>query len=106
MSRIAHVSRLVTVDPRFHFGTLALIVLNGLRMGLETLPEIMARFGPTLLATDGVIQALFVPEISLRVVSSTPWSSTTSRGCAPRSERLEAQTRVSRRRSTISGASS
>lgn len=72
MKRIAHFSRLVTADPRFHFGTLALIVVNGLLMGLETMPGIMARFGPSLLAANGVIQALFVAEISVRVLSFWP----------------------------------
>jgi voltage-gated sodium channel len=72
MERIAQFSSRITADPRFHFGTLALIVLNGLLMGLETLPDLMARFGPSLLTVNAMIQGLFVAEISLRVLSFWP----------------------------------
>lgn len=72
MDRLAAISMAITGDKRFHFGTLALIVLNGLLMGLETVPEIMARVGPTLLTANAVIQSLFVAEIALRILSFWP----------------------------------
>jgi len=57
-----------------------LILLNAVILGLETFPSVMERFGPLLLTIDGIILAIFVVEIALRIVAHgwrffrDPWS--------------------------------
>jgi voltage-gated sodium channel len=72
MKRLADISSVLAHDSRFHYGTLALIVLNGLLMGLETVPEVMARYGEALLFANDVIQGLFVLEIAIRLLAFWP----------------------------------
>jgi voltage-gated sodium channel len=72
MKRLSVICSALARDRKFHFGTLALIVLNGLLMGLETIPEVMARSGETLLLVNGVIQGLFVLEITIRILAFWP----------------------------------
>lgn len=72
MKRLAQISSTLAQDRRFHFGTLALIVLNGLLMGLETVPEVMTRHGEPLLFINDMIQGLFVLEITIRILAFWP----------------------------------
>ena len=72
MKRLSDACSALARDRKFHFGTLTLIVLNGLLMGLETVPEVMARAGETLLLVNGVIQGLFVLEITIRILAFWP----------------------------------
>jgi voltage-gated sodium channel len=72
MNRLVDMSSALARDSRFHFGTLALIVLNGLLMGLETVPEVMARYGESLRLVNDVIQGLFVLEITIRILAFWP----------------------------------
>ncbi|MGA9115584.1 MAG: ion transporter [Bacteroidota bacterium] len=72
MKRLADVSSALAGDRRFHFWTLALIILNGLLMGLETVPQIMARHGEMLFLLNDLIQGLFVLEITIRVLAFWP----------------------------------
>lgn len=72
MKRLADVSYALARDKWFHNGTLALIVLNGLLMGLETVPDVMARHGKGLLLVNDVIQGLFVLEIAIRILAFWP----------------------------------
>jgi voltage-gated sodium channel len=59
---------------------IALIVINAVILGLLTSPEITAQWGGILNALDGAILAVFVVEISLRIVAHRaaffrdPWS--------------------------------
>ena len=53
--------------PRIQQGIMALIVVNAVLLGLETVPDVMNAYGPYILATDRGILSLFVVEILLRV---------------------------------------
>ena len=59
---------------------IALIIVNAVILGLETFPDIMQRYGTVLLAIDKLILAIFVIEITLRIVAhgwrffKDPWS--------------------------------
>ncbi len=59
---------------------MALIIINAIILGLETVPEVMADWGPLLLGIDRVILAVFVVEIALRIFAHglrffrDPWS--------------------------------
>ena len=46
---------------------MALIVINAIILGLETVPEVMADYGELLLGLDQIILAVFVLEILLRI---------------------------------------
>jgi voltage-gated sodium channel len=67
-------------NPRIQNVIMALIVINAVILGLETVPEAMQRFGPTLIAIDQVILGIFVIEILLRIYAHRlrffrdPWS--------------------------------
>jgi len=47
---------------------MVLIILNAVVLGLETSPTLMGRFGPWLLAIDQTILAVFVVEITARLL--------------------------------------
>jgi voltage-gated sodium channel len=57
-----------------------LIVLNAVTLGLETVPAVMERVGPLLLAFDNAVITVFVIEIALRIAVHRltffrqPWS--------------------------------
>lgn len=59
---------------------LALIVINAITLGLETSKEVMAAYGPILLALDQLILAIFVAELVARMAVKRlaffkdPWS--------------------------------
>ena len=53
--------------PRTQHLIMALIIVNTIILGLETVPEAMAAYGPLLLAVDKVILGIFVVEILLRI---------------------------------------
>jgi voltage-gated sodium channel len=58
----------------------ALIVINAITLGLETSKEIMAAYGPILIAVDRTILAIFVVELAARMIVKRgaffrdPWS--------------------------------
>ncbi|NRA98392.1 MAG: ion transporter [Rhodobacteraceae bacterium] len=56
-------------DPRFERWIIALIILNGITLGLETSPWMMERFGSFLMLLDRTILAVFVVEIILRLIA-------------------------------------
>ena len=66
--------------PRVQQSIMVLIVINAIILGLETVPEIMADWGPLLIGIDRVILAVFVVEVALRIVAHglrffrDPWS--------------------------------
>jgi voltage-gated sodium channel len=54
-------------DPRVQHTILTLILINAVLLGLETSPAAMAAAGPTILAADALILAVFVAEITVRI---------------------------------------
>ena len=54
-------------SPRIQNGIMALIVINAIILGLETVPAAMESYGTILLALDQVILGVFVIEIGLRI---------------------------------------
>jgi voltage-gated sodium channel len=66
--------------PRVQGALIALILVNAVLLGLETIPDIQARWGDWLQALDRAILAVFVAEITLRLVAHRlaffrdPWS--------------------------------
>jgi voltage-gated sodium channel len=46
---------------------IAVILVNAVTLGLETIPEVMARAGGLILAIDSICLAIFVIELSLRL---------------------------------------
>jgi len=61
--------RRISSSTPFQRGVLALIVLNAIVMGLETLPELVSRLGSAFEAVNAAIQALFVLEIAVRLAA-------------------------------------
>lgn len=59
---------------------IALIVVNAITLGLETVPEVMAAYGPALMMLDKAILAIFVVELVARMIVKRlaffkdPWS--------------------------------
>jgi voltage-gated sodium channel len=54
-------------SPRVSNSIMALIVINAIILGLETVPWVMKDYGDTLIAIDRVILGVFVIEIALRI---------------------------------------
>ncbi|MDH3635944.1 MAG: ion transporter [Gammaproteobacteria bacterium] len=54
-------------SPRIQNGIMALIVINAIVLGLETVPAAMESYGTYLLALDHLILGVFVIEIGLRI---------------------------------------
>lgn len=60
----------VLVDsPAFANAVLAVIVFNAVILGLEAMPPVMERIGPVLIALDRICLAVFVVELSLKMVA-------------------------------------
>lgn len=80
MSTISKKCRLVRDHPAFERGILAVIVLAGILVGLETSPEIVDRYGDILHWTDRIVLAIFVAEALLKIVAEgkRPWRYFTS----------------------------
>jgi voltage-gated sodium channel len=55
--------------PFVQHSLIALILLNALILGLETSPSVMSRWGDWLVAADRAILAVFVGEITLRLLA-------------------------------------
>ena len=54
-------------NPRFESGIMILIMINAVTLGLETNPDIMARYGVLLTWLDRIILAVFTLEVLLRL---------------------------------------
>ena len=67
-------------NPKVQNLIMALIVINAVILGLETVPAAMDRFGTILLATDSIILGVFVVEVLVRIFAHRlaffrdPWS--------------------------------
>lgn len=55
-------------SSRFQNAIMAVIVLNAIIIGMETSPELMAQFGPVLIALDQIAIVIFVIEILLKLL--------------------------------------
>jgi len=55
--------------PLFERFIIAVIVLNGITLGLEAVPPAMERFGALLLTIDKIALAIFVAELTLKIVA-------------------------------------
>ena len=60
--------RSLLAAPAFEIFIMVLIAINAITLGLETVPSVMAGYGPLLMAIDKVILAIFVVEIALRLL--------------------------------------
>lgn len=58
--------------PFMQNAIIALIIINAAILGLETSPAAMSRWGPTLIALDQMILAIFVIEIAVRLAANGP----------------------------------
>ncbi len=61
--------RRLVAKPAFEATIIALIVVNAIILAMETSSEIMATWGPLLIAADTVILGIFVVEIVLRFLA-------------------------------------
>jgi voltage-gated sodium channel len=61
-----HVRRFIE-HPRFDQAIIALIILNAITLGLETIPAVMARYGGLLHLIDRAALGIFVTELLLRM---------------------------------------
>lgn len=64
--------RTVAEDRRFQMFILAVILFNALLMGLETSPSLMQAFGPWFGVLNTMVQAIFVVEITIRLLTYWP----------------------------------
>lgn len=68
LNRIVH-------SDRFHHFITAVILFAAVLVGVETYPNMVARYGPLLHAFDGIVLAIFVLEILMKMGAegSRPW---------------------------------
>ena len=70
----------IAEHARFQRAIIVLIVVNAITLGLETSPGVMASIGPTLVALDHAVLAIFVTELAIRIGAHgrdffrDPWS--------------------------------
>jgi len=64
--------RRIASSPRFQHATLAVIVANAALIGFETSPALWARHGGLFNALNLAVQAVFVVEITVRLVAHAP----------------------------------
>ena len=69
MKKIAQ--KIVSMKKFEHF-IIALIILNGVVLGLETSPDIVAQFGDYLLLANHLVLAVFVIEAILKITAVAP----------------------------------
>jgi voltage-gated sodium channel len=62
----------VAAHRLFQNSVIVVILANAVIMGLETAPEVMRRVGSLLLALNGLFQAIFVVEITIRLAAYWP----------------------------------
>ena len=62
-------------SPAFNRFITGVILLGAVLVGLETYPQIVARYGPTLYALNTVVLAIFIVEIAIRMAAEgfRPW---------------------------------
>ncbi|MBV6632195.1 MAG: ion transporter [Alphaproteobacteria bacterium] len=60
-------ARAVISHPLWERGVIALIIINAIILGMETVPSVMADIGATLLFIDHIILWMFVVELTVRL---------------------------------------
>jgi voltage-gated sodium channel len=71
--------RAIIESARFEHAIVSLIIINAVSLGLETVPSVMADFGPLLVSVDRAILAVFVVELVSKFAVyrlaffSSPW---------------------------------
>ncbi len=65
-------ARRIVEDGRFNAFIVGVILVNGVLVGLETSPELLARYGAVFEAFNLVIGGIFVVEIGIRMITYWP----------------------------------
>lgn len=75
LSPVARVCDRIAESRRFQLAILGVIVVNAVVIGLETYPGLMDSYGDWFVRLDGLILAIFVVEIVIRLVAygGRPW---------------------------------
>jgi voltage-gated sodium channel len=65
----------IALSAAFNRFITGVILLGAVLVGLETYPEIVARYGPSLYALNAVVLGIFIVEIAIRMAAegSRPW---------------------------------
>ena len=72
IASLRHRTGEIVGSPIVQWVVIVAIVVNGIVLGLETAPGIMARFGPLLIAIDTACLSLFVVEIAAKLFAQGP----------------------------------
>jgi voltage-gated sodium channel len=64
--------RRLAAHPRFQHAILAVIVANAVLIGLETSPDLWARYGGLFRVLNAAVQTIFVVEIAVRILAHAP----------------------------------
>ena len=62
----------IAAAPAFERGIIAVILLNGVLVGVETMPAVMQHHGEWLLLGNQVVLAVFILEAAIKIVSHAP----------------------------------
>jgi voltage-gated sodium channel len=62
----------IVAKPSFEYLIIALILLNALILGLETVPELKQQFGTLLSLASTLILALFILEVIIKLIAVAP----------------------------------
>lgn len=65
-------ARRIINDTRFTLFIIGVILINAVLVGLETSSEVLARYGPALELVNTLIVAIFIFEITVRLISYWP----------------------------------
>lgn len=66
------IAQKIVSEKKFEYFIIALILLNGVVLGLETSPDIVAQYGEYLLLANDLILAVFVIEAILKITAVAP----------------------------------
>ena len=66
------IAQRITTDKRFELFIIAVIVFNGIILGLETSEFIQAAFGGYLVLANKIVIAIFVVEAALKIIAVAP----------------------------------
>ena len=69
---VTDTARRIAGNPRFQHFILVVIVVGAIIIGVETSPTITARYGEAIVAIEMLIQAIFVAEITIRILAHWP----------------------------------
>lgn len=72
MNALASLCRRIAASGRFQNFVMLLILANAVLLGVETSERLRAQYGGALFLASGLIQALFVTEIAIRMIAYAP----------------------------------